>query len=253
MLRRATDVDFGRQPGLAAPTLGTMTTTRTRFGTVVLIAALAAASAGCDNAAETGIEQLIESQGGGDVDLDLSGDGDGFSIQTEDGGMTFDEDGNFVITDESGNTIVGSADDQGNVVVESEDGSFSASGDEGEFNMESDDGSFDMTTGTEIPEQWPGDVPLPGAFEPMGAAVFEESNGLSITLTGQSSDGPLDFVDGYGAALEGAGFEQTSTFESEGAVSRTFESTAWTVSVTASGVAGAAQTQTVVNLVPASG
>ena len=64
--------------------------------TVITLAAagLVVGLTACGNATESGIEQLIESQGGGDVDLDLDGDG-GFSVQTEEGGMTIDEDGNL--------------------------------------------------------------------------------------------------------------------------------------------------------------
>ena len=101
----------------------------------------------CGNATETGIEKLIESQGGGDVDLDLNGDG-GLSVQTEEGGMSIDEDGNFVITDANGSVVTGNADSES-----------------GEFNMESEDGSFRVDSSGEIPEEWPSDVPLPEGIE----------------------------------------------------------------------------------------
>ena len=216
-----------------------MTTTRTRLGTISLIAALAAVSAGCDDAAESGIEGLIESQGGGDVELDLSGDGDGFSIQTEDGGMTIDEDGNFVITDESGNTIVGSADDQGNVVVEGEDGSFSASGDEGEFNMETEDGSFRMEQGDEIPAEWPSDVPLPDGLSIGSSTVMQTDDGDSVMLSG-STDSLDEFLADYTAALSDAGFESESTieFSGEGTFAAVFEGPTGNVVLTASAFPG---------------
>lgn len=41
----------------------------------------------CENATETGLEKVIESESGGDVDVDLNGD-DGVSIQTEDGSFS---------------------------------------------------------------------------------------------------------------------------------------------------------------------
>lgn len=41
----------------------------------------------CGNATETGLENVIESETGGDVDVDLDGD-DGVSIQTEDGSFS---------------------------------------------------------------------------------------------------------------------------------------------------------------------
>ena len=97
--------------------------------------------AACGNATETGVENLIESQGGGDVDVDLNGDG-GFAVQTEEGGMSIDEDGNFVITDADGSVVTGNADSEN-----------------GEFNMESDEGSFSSGSTTELPEEWPSEIP----------------------------------------------------------------------------------------------
>jgi hypothetical protein len=81
-----------------------------------LLAAGAAASAlllaGCGSASETiaekATEQAIESQGGGDVDINTDGDGS-VSIETEDGSF--------------------SSDGEGNVNIETEDGSMSSSGD----------------------------------------------------------------------------------------------------------------------------
>ena len=102
----------------------------------------------CGNATESGIEELIESQGGGDVDLDLDGDG-GFSVQTEEGGMTIDEDGNFVITDADGSVVTGDVDTES-----------------GEVNIESEDGSFRSGATTELPDEWPGEIP-----EPSGLAI----------------------------------------------------------------------------------
>jgi hypothetical protein len=164
----------------------------------------------CGNATETGIEQLIESQGGGDVDLDLDGDG-GFSVQTEEGGMSIDEDGNFVITDADGSVVTGNADSES-----------------GDFNVESEDGSFRVDASGEIPEEWPSDVPRPEGLEGTSATVTQSPTELAITVTGQADD---SFVDDYGSTLEGDGFERTSNFESEANVTRIYENETWTVSV----------------------
>ena len=207
-----------------------MTNSRTAVGSILLAGLAVVSVAGCGDSAENGIEQLIESQGGGDVELDLSGDGDGFSIETEDGAMTIDGDGNFVITDESGNTIVGSADDEGNVVVESEDGSFSASGDDGEFNMDSDDGSFSMSSDGSIPEEWPGDVPEPD-MDIVGSSIIAEGDAVTIGLTGTTTLDGTDFVDTYGDALLSAGFEETSSYTDESINTRVYDSAAYNVSV----------------------
>lgn len=164
----------------------------------------------CGDATESGVEQLVESQGGGDVDLDLDGDG-GFAVQTEEGGMSIDEDGNFVITDADGSVVTGNAD--------SETGGFTA---------ESEDGSFRIDASGEIPEEWPSDVPSPEGIEGASSTVTQSTTELAITVTGQAGE---SFVDTYGSTLEDNGFEQTSNFESDANITRVFENETWTVSI----------------------
>ena len=164
----------------------------------------------CGDATESGVEQLVESQGGGDVDLDLDGDG-GFAVQTEEGGMSIDEDGNFVITDADGSVVTGNAD--------SETGGFTA---------ESEDGSFRIDASGEIPEEWPSDVPSPEGIEGASSTVTQSTTDLAITVTGQAGQ---SFVDAYGSTLEDNGFEQASNFESDANITRVFENETWTVSI----------------------
>jgi hypothetical protein len=172
-------------------------------------AAFALVLSSCGNATETGLEQLIESQGGGNVDLDLDGDG-GFSIETEEGGMRIDEDGNFVITDADGNVVTGGADTE-----------------TGEFNVESEDGSFSSGSTTELPEEWPGDVPEPNGLAIASATVIGSNDEQSITVSG-SVDGD-GFVDSYASALESAGFTEDSTFRSDGTINNVYSNDEWTV------------------------
>lgn len=164
----------------------------------------------CSNAAESGLENLIEEQGGGDVDLDLDGDG-GFSIETEDGSMSIDEDGNFVVTDENGDTITGQADEDGGV------------------NIESEDGSFTSGSTTELPDQWPAEIPQPDGLAIESATVIGSEDDQSITVSGTAQS--ADFVDDYAMQLESAGFTQESTFESDGTVNRVYVNNPWTVGV----------------------
>ncbi|HSL75106.1 MAG TPA: hypothetical protein VK853_11585 [Ilumatobacteraceae bacterium] len=196
-----------------------MAPARSRRIALVLAAVGAVALSACDSAAESGIERLIESQAGGDVDLDLDGDG-GFSIQTEEGGMSIDEDGNFVITDDSGEVVTGNA---------SEDGGFSA---------ESEDGSFRIDSSGEIPEEWPDDVPRPDGIDDLTSTVQQFDDELGIILGGQAGN---SFLEDYASVLEAAGFEQTSSFESQDAASRVLENGTWTVSINSFSDGDAAQ------------
>ncbi len=175
-----------------------------------LIGAAGLALTACGNATETGIEQLIESQGGGNVDLDL--DGGGFSMQTEEGGMTIDEDGNFVITDADGNVVTGGADAE-----------------TGEFNVESDDGEFSMGSTTEIPEQWPSEIPEPSGLQILSASVVGSDTEQAISVAGSVSSAA--FVDGYGSALESAGFTEESSFTAEDTINTTYSNGEWGVNV----------------------
>jgi hypothetical protein len=164
----------------------------------------------CGDSSESGVENLIESQTEGDVDVDLDGDG-GFSVETEEGGMSIDEDGNFVITDADGSVVTGNADSE-----------------TGEFTAESEDGSFRIDASGEIPEEWPSDVPSPEGIEGASATVTQSATELAITVTGQAGE---SFVDDYGSTLEDSGFERTSNFESDANITRVFENETWTVSV----------------------
>lgn len=164
--------------------------------------------ASCGDSADEGIEQLIEQQTGGNVEID-SGNG-GFSVQTEDGSMTMDEDGNFVVTDEDGETVTGQANE------------------DGVFEMESDDGSFSMDSGGDVPEEWPAAIPVPEGLAGLSSMVANSDGDLQITLTGTAGSG---FVDEYGSSLESSGFTETSSYESDGNVIKQYESDAWAVSV----------------------
>jgi len=213
-------------------------------------AGIALVAASCGGSTESGIEELIEQQGGGDVDLDLDGDG-GFSIQTEEGGMTIDEDGNFVITGEDGEVITGNADDEGNFTVESEDGTITGSEEDGEFSVEGEDGSLTISSGEEMPSEWPSDIPQPDDFLIATSSVIGTGDDILIGLVGETSQDVADFVEDYGDALISAGFEQASNFESDGSILRLYTNDTWDVSVTAfEGIEG--EQQISINLIQSS-
>jgi hypothetical protein len=187
-----------------------MTTTPSRKNVLALVAAGVVALSACGDAAETGIEQLIESQGGGNVDLDVDGDG-GFSIETEEGGMRIDEEGNFVITDADGSIVSGN--------VDAEDGSFTA---------ESEDGSFSSNTGSDLPDEWPEAVPTPDGLSIASSTQTSDGSSTGIVLIGEADSG---FLDDYAAALESAGFELESEFNADTTSQRTYTSGTWNVAV----------------------
>ena len=197
---------------------------------IALGAGIVLLASACSGGAESGIEKLIEQQGGGDVDLDLDADG-GFSIQTEEGGMSIDEDGNFVITGEDGEVITGNANGDGNFNIESDEGTITGSGEDGDFNIESDEGSFTVSSGSDMPSEWPSDVPEPENYTITTSSVIGTGDDLLIGLVGNTSQSGADFVESYGEDLVSAGFEQASSFESEGSVLRVFTNGSWNVSV----------------------
>ena len=189
--------------------MGRITVRRT-LNTLV-VAGCALVFAACGDAAENGIEQLIESQGGGDVDLDLDGDG-GFSVQTEEGGMTIDEDGNFVITDADGSVVTGDVDTES-----------------GEVNIESEDGSFRSGAATELPDEWPGEIPEPSGLSIGSTSVIGSDTEEAITVSGTvEGDG---FVESYASALTSAGFAETSTFTANGTINNVYTDDQWTVGI----------------------
>jgi len=167
----------------------------------------------CESASEAGLEKLIESESGGDVELDLNGDG-GISVQTEDGGMSVDEDGNLVVTDADGSVVTGNIDaETGDVSIETEDGSFSS-------------GST-----TELPDEWPSEIPEPDGLAITSATVIGSDTEQSFTVIGTVAGDGAGFVESFGSALEDAGFNVDSTFTSDGTINNVYSNASWSVSV----------------------
>ena len=187
-----------------------MPRTRSHARALTVVTAGVLALTACGDSAENGIEQLIESQGGGDVDLDLDADG-GISIQTEEGGMTMDEDGNFVITDENGYVVSGNVDVDGDGVT-----------------VESEYGSFSSGSGSELPDTWPDAVPEPDGLAILSSSTMSDGDTDGFIVIGEVGD---DFLDGYVSALEAAGFELESEFDADSMSERGFTNGPWNVGI----------------------
>lgn len=179
---------------------------------------------GCgDDSTESVIEEIVEQQGGGDVDLDLDGDG-GFSIDTEEGGITIDDDGNFVVTGPDGEVLTGEA------------------GTDGDFNVEGEDGGLSISSGSELPSEWPAEVAKPDGLAIEGSTVIGSDGEQAISLYGSAGTDPAAFLDSYTATLISSGFELTGSLGTGGDATRLLTNGTWGISVGAGGIGGSEQT-----------
>lgn len=181
-----------------------------------LMLSMSACGAIAERITEEGAERVIEAETGENVELNINGDG-GISLQSDEGGFSLNEDGEFVITDADGSVFSGSAGADGQVTLQGEDGE-----------------SFYRVV-TEIPVEWPNSVPRPdGLGIDTGSFVKAEGETL-MTLLGSPNGSAIDFTNAYGAALGAAGFTETGRFDSEtdrgSATQRTYESASWTLNI----------------------
>jgi len=205
---------------------------------VAACVAFSACGAIAEKATEKGAERIIESQTGENVDLDFdSGDGS-FSVKTEDGSFAVDEDGNFVVTDQDGSVFTGSASDDGLVVLDDNgDPVLNVSGDAngGELTVQGGDGEAIYRNITDIPAEWPSDVPRPEGMNVEGGAFVQADGETALTLLGTPSNDAIDYTNAYGNALTAAGLTETGRYDqsSDGGTTaqRTFENANWTLNI----------------------
>jgi len=181
---------------------------------------LAITASGCgaivERATEEAVERAIESENGGDVDINFDENGiqidgtdengDGFSLDLDEGG--FDartENGESITIDEDGFT---QTDENGEVTT----GEFNTDGDNTEFVIEGEDGQAVFRTGTDIPNEWPGDTPRPEGLSDVNSSYQADGGSVFIIIGGQTSESSDDFADDYIAGLENAGFVQESIY-----------------------------------------
>lgn len=216
-------------------------------------AVLAVTASGCgaivERASEAAIERAVESENGGDVEIDFdSGDGT-FRVESSEGDITFsaDDDGISIDgTDANGDDfsldadeggIQGESDAGGSIDIDQDgDGTITATGDDGEVTefdidtdgengrvvVQSDDGESVFRSGQGIPEQWPGGVPRPDGLTDVNSSYAADSATVFIVVAGQSSGGVDEFADAYISDLEAAGFVEESNYSDQSSRSGTF-------------------------------
>ena len=163
---------------------------RKRHGFMVIGVALVATACSGEDFAERVVENRIEAEGGGDVDIDL--DDGNFSVKTEDGEFS-------IQTDSDGNVSIQGAGEDG-------DESFTIESENGETVFESEDGTAVFTQG--LPDGFPSEIPLPSDFVVLYSQSTGADDGDVFSVTGTSEIGIDDVVADTQAALESAGYEQ---------------------------------------------
>ena len=196
---------------------------RTTGSALVVTALVALAGCSGEDLAESVIERAVESEGNGDVDIDLS-DGD-FSVETEDGSfqMTTDDDGNVVIRgqDAEGNDVFSADSQDGVTQIETEDGDATITqtgdGEDGEMVVETEDGTATFSQGGDLPEDFP-DIPLPDGLNVVMSQQSETPDGTSNVIVATAPGDWESYLDELTSFLESNGYSQQSlTTTPEGA------------------------------------
>lgn len=222
----------------------TMTNLRNTCSVSVKISAAIAACltfSACGNIAEKvteeGAERIIEAESGEDVDIDFDSDDGSFSVQTEDGSFSIGDDGSFVVTDQDGSVLTGNANDDGFVVTD-QDGEqvLSVDEDNGEISIQGEDGEDVYRVVTEVPDEWPSDIPRPEALTVEAGSYASADGDTLMTLIGTPDEGDaVAYAENYASALLAAGMTETGRFDSSSdgntTAQRSYENEQWMVSV----------------------
>lgn len=156
---------------------------------------LLAAACGGDEISERLIEDRIEAETGGDVDIDLDGDSGSFSVRTEDGSIEFDADGD-------GSFTVDGVDGGG--------GRFSVDSEDGVTVIETEDGDATIVQGGgDLPDGFPDAVVLPDGLDIELSQSMDAGDGQTGYLVIGSVDGGWEsYFDELIASLQSAGFDE---------------------------------------------
>ncbi len=188
----------------ANPAHGTAQGTWGHRSAILAAVATCALFTGCSNltelAAEEGVERALEAETGEDIDIDFDFDDDGsFSLDTEDGSFSLNEDGTFRITDDNGEVFTG----------ESNDGGFSVTGDEFEFDFNASADGGEVSSSVD----WPTDVPLPNniTIQQTSSLVIDGVHATQL-IASSTADATAVAIE-FEALLRDAGFVRSSNVE----------------------------------------
>jgi hypothetical protein len=176
------------------------------------------------------LEEVIEKALDGDIDIEFGEDG--FSVESEDGSLSIDGDGTFTVVDEDGDETTGEID---------------IDADGGDLSIDGQDAGVEFSTGSELPADWPSDVPVPDGIAITSSTSLDEDGAASIILTGTSSGDPVGWANAYGEQLQDAGFNEESRFVADDDVTAFYLDDTWNVAVIATGASGSTSVSVSVN------
>jgi hypothetical protein len=200
-----------------------------RVAASIAVLGLVALSTACsgEDLAENLAERQIEQETGGDVDIDL--DGDCVSIETEEGSMTCDENGNMIIESPEGSVVI-NADGDGNIEASSDDGTYTA------------------TAGSELPDEFPSDIAVPGGFTVLNSSVMGDAT-MKLVTVGFGTDASVDDAGAaINASLEAAGYTRQQSVDQNSMLYVTYLNGEETATVTVAEEASGTGQDTVVSM-----
>lgn len=165
-----------------------------RMYTGLVVVGVVAVGSGCggDKLAEKLVEDRIEAEGGGDVDIDF--DGGDLSIKTEDGEFS-------IKTDSDGNVSVQGSGQDG-------DGNFTIDSENGETVFEGEDGTAVFSQNGDLPEDFPGEIPVPDHVTIVFAQSATSGEGTGYAIAGTTARSIGDVSAEMQSSLEANGFSQ---------------------------------------------
>ncbi len=95
---------------------------------------------------------------------------------------------------------------------------------DGTIKIEGEDGENLVIGGTDVPEEFPSELPLP-SVQPTGS--FSGGGSVTMSFEGLSEED----VEALSVEIEALGYERVSNFTAEGAIMRTWENEQRTVSI----------------------